>query len=268
VGAGDIAVCGSSPGAAQTATLLDQIFAGNPAGGVFTAGDNAYVDGTLSEYTNCYGPYWGKHKSRTRPAPGNHEYHSNSDSNGNGANDYFDYFGAAAGPPDKGYYSYELGKWHIIVLNSNLDTGAGGAQDNWLKADLAAHPNACTAAMWHHPRYSSGSQHGSSSWMQYLYKTLYDGNADLAIVGHDHQYERFAPQDAFGNLDNVKGIREFLVGTGGGGLYSFATPIANSEVRYNASYGVIKYTLHANSYDWQFIAVGGAIIDQGSQSCH
>jgi len=260
VGAGDIA--GSGPGAEATAKLLDGI-----AGTVFTAGDNAYDDGSSSQFAQYYNPTWGRHKARTRPAAGNHDYKTS------GATGYYNYFGAAAGAAGKGYYSYNLGAWHVIVLNSNCSKVGGcnavSPQEKWLRADLAAHPTKCTAAYWHHPRYSSGSTHGSSTDTKDLYQALYEANADLIITGHEHNYERFKPQDANGNLNTARGIRQFVVGTGGKNHYEFGSAIANSEKRNSDTYGVIKLTLHATSYDWKFIPEAGkTFTDSGSQACH
>jgi len=234
---------------------------------VFTAGDNAYDDGTASQFADCYGPSWGRHKARTRPAAGNHDYHTD------GATGYYNYFGAAAGVAGKGYYSYNLGAWHVVVLNSNCSEvggcGAGSVQEKWLRADLAANPTSCTAAIWHHPLFSSGDTHGSSTATRDLYQALYDANADLIITGHEHNYERFKPQDANGNLNTARGIRQFVVGTGGKSHYGFGTPIANSEKRNSDTYGVIKLTLHSTSYDWKFIPEAGkTFTDSGSQACH
>jgi hypothetical protein len=260
VGAGDIASCSSS-GDEATANLLDTI-----AGTVATLGDNAYDSGTTSEYTNCYGPTWGRHKARTMPAPGNHEYNTAN------ATGYYAYFDAAAGDPSKGYYSYDLGAWHIIVINSNCSAiggcGAGSAQEQWLRADLAANPRTCTLAYWHHPRFSSGTTHGNQAFMQPIWQALYDFGADVVLSGHEHNYERFALQDPAGNAD-PRGIREFVVGTGGRSHYGFvSTPIANSEVEDAVTYGVLKLTLHATSYDWQFVPVaGGTFTDSGSGTC-
>jgi hypothetical protein len=256
VGAGDIAACGSSADEA-TATLLDGI-----SGTVFTAGDNAYESGTASEYTNCYAPSWGRHKTRTRPVPGNHEYATL------GASGYFGYFGSIAGDPAKGYYSYDLGPWHIIALNSNFAMNAGSPQEQWLRADLAANSTMCTLAYWHHPRFSSGP-HGSAPFSQPLWQALYDFGADVVIVGHDHTYERFAPQTPTGTVDMSRGVRQFVVGTGGAGLYAWATIAANSEVRNNTTKGVLKLTLRTDRYEWQFVPVAGSsFTDSGSASCH
>jgi len=254
VGAGDIADCNAEP----TAALLDNI-----AGTVFTAGDNAYPNGSASDYANCYNPSWGRHKARTRPAPGNHDYGTS------GATGYYDYFGALAGPAGLGYYSYDLGAWHVVSLNSNVSMSAGSAQETWLRADLAASTRTCTVAYWHHPRFSSGSSHGSSTQSAGVFQALYDAGAEIAIVGHDHEYERFAPQTPNAVADPVRGIREFVVGTGGAGLYSFGTPLPNSEVRDNTSHGVLKLTLSDGSYTWQYIPVAGnSFTDSGSGTCH
>jgi hypothetical protein len=256
VGAGDIATC-SGTGDEATANLLDGI-----AGTVFTTGDNVYPDGTSAEFANCYDPTWGRHKARTRPSAGNHDYHTQ------GAAGYYSYFGAAAGDPSKGYYSYNLGDWHIIVLNSEISAGANSAQVQWLRADLAAHPVACTAAYWHKPRFSSGEHHGSSTSMRPLWQALYDFGADVVLAGHEHNYERFAPQDPEGVADPARGIREFVVGMGGRSHYAFGTPIANSEVRNADTYGVLKLTLHPTSYTWEFIPEAGkTFTDSGTASC-
>ena len=257
VGAGDIAGCSSS-GDEATAQLLDTI-----AGTVFTLGDNAYQDGTTANFADCYEPSWGRHKARTRPSPGNHDYHTS------GAAPYYAYFGANAGDPGKGYFSFDLGEWHIISLNSNVSMSAGSAQEQWLRADLAASTKRCTLAYWHHPRFSSSSNHGSSTAPQPLWQALYDAGADVVLSGHDHTYERFAPQRPDGVADAARGIREFVVGTGGISHYSFATPIANSEVRNDDAWGVLKLTLHADGYEWVFVPVAGkTFTDSGFGTCH
>jgi Big-like domain-containing protein/calcineurin-like phosphoesterase family protein len=262
VGAGDIASCSSS-GDEATATLLDGI-----AGTVVTLGDNAYDNGTSTEYTNCYGPSWGRHKARTRPSPGNHEYNTTN------ATGYYGYFGSAAGDPTKGYYSYDLGNWHIVVLNSNLSCAviacaAGSPQEQWLRADLAANSKPCTLAYWHHPRFNSGADHGNDVDVAPFWDALYDFNADVILNGHEHVYERFAPQTPGAVADPVRGIRQFTVGTGGRSHYTFGTIQPNSEVRDALTYGVLKLTLHANSYDWQFVPVAGATFtDSGTGTCH
>ena len=259
VGAGDIASC-SSNGDEATANLLDGI-----EGTVVALGDNAYESGTSAEYQNCYGPSWGRHKARTKPSAGNHEYYT-ADASG-----YFGYFGAAAGDPQKGYYSYDRGSWHVVVLNSNcadVGCGAGSPQEQWLREDLAADPSACTAAYFHHPRFSS-SRIGNNSAMVPFWEALYEDGAEVVLVGHAHHYERFAPQTPGGQADPAKGIREFVVGTGGKSLNSFGTVKANSQVRLSNANGVIKLTLHPDGYDWQFVtAPNGTVADSGSTSCH
>ena len=255
VGAGDISNCSRTQDE-ETAKLLDNI-----SGTVFTLGDNVYPDGTASQFSDCYGPTWGRHKNRTKPIPGNHDYHVS------GASGYYNYFGAAAGDPGKGYYSYDLGTWHIIALNSEITQSAGSTQEQWLRADLAANPKTCTLAYWHKPRFSSG-QHGNIAASQALWQALYDYGADVILNGHDHTYERFAPQNPNGQADASRGIREFVVGTGGAGLYPFPSIQPNSQVRNNTTYGVLKLTLHSTSYDWQFIPiVGQTFTDSGSANC-
>jgi len=256
VGAGDIAGC-SWDDDSVTAHLLDSI-----PGVVFTAGDDAYPNGTAADFSGCYDPTWGRHKARTRPSLGNHDYRS-----GAGAA-YFAYFGPVAGDAGLGYYSYDFAAWHIISLNSNVAMTPGSAEETWLRADLAAHPVRCTLAYWHHPLFSSGL-HGNDPGIAPLWQALYDANADVVVNGHDHTYERFAPQSPTGVLDTVRGIREFVVGTGGASFYQFPTLRANSEIRNNTTHGVIKLTLHSDTFDWEFVPVaGGAFRDSGSGRCH
>ena len=256
VGAGDIASCSYDADEA-TAKLLDSI-----PGTVFTAGDDAYPNGTADQFANCYGPTWGRHKARTRPSPGNHDYRTA------GAAAYYAYFGALAGDSGRGYYSYDLGAWHIISLNSNISMKVGSPQERWLRNDLALHPAPCTLAYWHHPRFSSGA-HGSSTAPRPLWQALYDANADVVINGHDHLYERFAPQTPDGKRDIVRGIREFVVGTGGAGFYQFEAIRRNSEKRNRNTHGVLKLTLRPDGYDWEFVPVAGKKFrDSGSGRCH
>jgi hypothetical protein len=261
VGAGDIADCRDLTGAEATAKLLEQI-----PGTVMAVGDLAYPDGSKENFV-CYDKTWGRVKARTRPAPGNHEFHAA------GATPYFDYFGPAAGDPQNGYYSYELGTWHIVVLNSECaDVGgceAGSRQETWLRGDLAAHPAACTLAYWHKPLFSSGSAHGNDVSVKPLWHALYDANADVVVAGHDHNYERFAPQNADGMADPARGIREFVAGTGGKNQRPIGAIVPNSEVRNADAFGVLKLTLRPNSYDWQFIPEPGkTFVDSGSGKCH
>jgi hypothetical protein len=256
VGAGDIADCGSS-GDEATAVLLDGI-----AGTVFTTGDNVYNDGSATQFAECYEPTWGRHKARTRPSPGNHDYRTS------GASGYYVYFGANAGEAGNGYYSFDLGEWHIISLNSNVSMSAGSAQEQWLRADLAATIRSCVLAYWHHPRFSSGD-HGSSTGPQPLWQALYDHDADVVLAGHDHNYERFAPQTPDGVRDDARGIREFVVGTGGTGFRSVSSAIANSETTNDDTFGVLKLTLSAGGYAWEFVPVaGGTYRDSGTAACH
>ncbi len=255
VGAGDIADC-NSPGDEATAALLDGI-----SGTVFTAGDNAYNDGTVEQFNDCYDPNWGRHKVRTRPSPGNHDYLTA------GAGGYFGYFGSAAGDPSEGYYSYDLGAWHVLALNSNISRGPGSPQIQWLNADLAASSATCTVAYFHHARFSSGS-HQNDSTQATFWDELYAAGADVVLVGHDHDYERFAPQDPNATADPSNGIRQFVVGTGGRSLRSFGTTRPNSEFRYNADHGVLKLSLYDGGYDWQFISTDGVVHDSGSDTCH
>jgi len=261
VGAGDIADCKDLSGAEATAKLLQ-----NVGGTVMAVGDLAYPDGSKENFT-CYDKTWGRAKSRTRPAPGNHEFHAA------GAAPYFNYFGAEAGDPKTGYYSYELGTWHIIVLNSECrDVGgceAGSPQERWLRADLAAHPAACTLSYWHRPLFSSGSAHGNDLTVKPLFQALYQANADIVVGGHDHDYERFAPQTPAGVADPQRGIREFVVGTGGKNHRPFGAPRPNSELRDATAFGVLKLTLRPGAYDWQFIPeTGKSFTDSGSGKCH
>ncbi len=258
VGAGDIATC-SNQNDEATAKLLDGI-----PGTVFTTGDNAYPSGTDAEFASCYDPTWGRHKARTKPSVGNHEYLTS------GASGYFDYFGTAAGDRSRGYYSYNLGAWHVVVLNSMCENvggcGATSPMVTWLKNDLAANPKACTAAYWHHPLFSSGGNH---TGIKPIWNALYAANADLVLNGHAHNYERFAPQNPSGQADPTRGIREFVVGTGGAGFTSFKTIKPNSEVRNATTNGVLKLTLKPTSYKWNFVPAGGkTFTDSGSQSCH
>jgi hypothetical protein len=258
--AGDIGNCSTTQDTA-TGNLLD----GLP-GTIAMLGDAAYSNGTATEFTNCFDPVWGRHKARMKPTPGNHEYYTS------GATGYFGYFGALAGDPTKGYYSYNLGNWHIVVLNSNCSAvggcGAGSAQEQWLRQDLAANPRTCTLAYWHHPRFSSG-EHGNNTVVQPLWKALDEAGAEVILTGHDHNYERWKPQDAAGNAI-ANGIVEFVIGTGGTSLRAFTTTQpANTAVRNASTWGVLKLTLHATSYDWEFVPIAGqTFTDRGTVNCH
>ena len=258
IGAGDIADCSSGSEDAATAAIIAQY----PAAAVYTLGDNAYHDGTPANYLQCYDPSWGKFKARTFPAPGNHDYHIE------GAAGYFGYFGASAGPAGRGYYSYDLGGWHIISLDSEIAVDATSAQAVWLEQNLAGHPATCTLAYWHRPLFTSGAEHAPEIMMRSLFTILYNAGADIVLSGHNHQYERFAPQRPDGTLDESTGIREFVAGTGGGGLYGFTTPQPNSETRYTG-FGVLKLTLGATTYAWEFLPIAGSsFTDNGTGNCH
>jgi acid phosphatase type 7 len=260
VAAGDIASCTSS-GDEATARLLDRI-----PGTVAVLGDSAYPDGSTSDFARCYAPSWGRHKARTRPAVGNHEYQTA------GAAGYFDYFGPAAGNRRRGYYSYDLGSWHVVVLNSNCwvaGCAAGSAQQRWLRADLRAARHACTVAYWHHPLFTSGANHGPSAEVRPLVRTLYEYGVDVALTGHNHNYERFAPQDPDGRADPGRGIRAFVIGTGGASHYGFGDIAANSEARSADTFGVLRLTLGEGRYAWRFVPVaGGSFTDRGTGTCH
>jgi hypothetical protein len=266
---GDIAC---APGSSTTSTTCRERYTSDTIvnGGatkVLALGDLQYDSASLSNLQNSYNKTWGRVKSITRPALGNHE---------GGGSGYFDYWNGSgvndgpAGQRGKGWYSFDVGDWHLIALNSNCSNvgcGKGSAQEAWLKNDLVAHPTKCTLAYWHHPRFSSGHD-GDNTFMQSLWQDLYDARADIALVGHSHNYERFAPQNASGGKDTTNGIREFVVGTGGAFFTGIGTAKPNSEVRQNNTYGVMKLTLHATSYDWKFTPEPGkSFTDSGSEAC-
>ena len=259
VGAGDISRC-DNRGDTATARLVASI-----PGTVFTAGDNAYKEGTLSQFRRCYDPTWGRFKARTKPSVGNHEYRTP------GASGYFDYFGAAAGGRGKGYYSYDRGAWHIVVLNSMCAYVRGGCEPDspmitWLRRDLAANPNRCTLAYFHKPLFSSGYSRGNPV-VKPLWNVLYNHHADVIVSGHDHVYERFAKQTPRGTKSE-RGIRQFVVGTGGAELGGFNYTERHSQVRNANTYGVLKLRLAASSYGWRFVHVAGkTFTDSGSTRC-
>jgi hypothetical protein len=259
--AGDIVDCGNLSGSEATAKLLDNI-----PGTILAVGDLAYPDGSTANF-RCYDKTWGRHKARTRPAPGNHEYHTP------GAAGYFQYFGKAAGPAKRGYYSFDLGPWHIIALNSECakigGCNQGSPEEVWLQEDLRKNTSKCILAFWHTPLFSSGDEHGNDPKTKAFWLDLYAAGADVVLNGHDHDYERFAPQNPDGGADPERGIREFVVGTGGKSQRKFRDPSPTSEVRSNASFGVLEIDLHAQSYEWKFIPVaGGEFTDSGSGTCH
>jgi acid phosphatase type 7 len=256
---GDIADC-TSEGDDATAALLDA-----HEGPIFTLGDTVYMSGTVQQFAECFDLVWGRHKARIRPAVGNHEYITPD------AAPYYAYFGSAAGDPAKGYYSYDLGAWHVVVLNSNCSEINGceknSTQEQWLRADLAAHPTHCTVAYMHHPRWSSG-KYGENDRVQPLVETLYEYGVDLLLAGHAHQYERYALQDPNGNRDDTYGIRQIVVGTGGKNHTPILKVLPNSEVRNDDTFGVLKLLLYPDRYSWEFLPVaGGAFTDRGSEGC-
>ena len=254
VGAGDIAAAppGTTGGDEATAKLLDATVAANPARvTVFTAGDNAYDSGASAQFSSYYQPTWGRQKAITWPSPGNHDYLTPR------ASGYFAYFGAAAGDSARGYYVYTRGAWRIYSLNSEIAHGAGSAQERWLRTDLAAHASVtCVLAYWHRPRFSSGTPPSDAS-LRALWQALYDYGGDVVVSGHNHSYQRFAPQSATGKLDVMNGVREYVVGTGGNGHHTFTAPISNTEAYNTNTYGVFKLTLHPASYDFEFLPQAG-----------
>jgi len=268
IGAGDIEKCGGE-GAGQTAGEIEEIMeklSSFQEIEIFTAGDNSNDAGSPDEY-KCFAQDWGRFKDRIHPVVGNHDYFTPL------AEGYYDYFGAAAGDPTKGYYSFNLGAWHIVMLNSNCaqvgGCDAGSPQESWLKADLAAYPARCTLAVWHEPLYISGDK--NAEFTQPFWQDLYNAGAEIVVSGHQHQYERFAPQDARGRLDLSLGLREFVVGTGGAILEPPLTNDIrrNSETIISQEHGVIQFTLYPTRYEWQFIPVDSqAKADSGQGECH
>ena len=259
--AGDIASC-ASDGDEQTAALLDAL-----PGTVLTLGDTVYDDGSADQFARCYLPSWGRFLNRTYPAPGNHDYQTA------GASGYYGFFGPRAGQPGKGWYSFDLGRWHLVALNSNCDAVGGcqpgSEQERWLRADLAAHPARCTLAFWHHPRFSSGTTHGSDPAVDDLWVALYQAGAEVVLVGHEHNYERFTPLDPLGGVEPARGVREFVVGTGGRSHYPFGAPLPGSEARNSDSFGLLELQLRPTGYTWRFLpAPGSSFQDSGTGSCH
>jgi acid phosphatase type 7 len=231
---------------------------------VLPLGDIQYENGAYTKFLSSYDPSWGRLKAITRPVPGNHDYLTA------GAAGYYQYFGSAAGDPDKGYYSYDLGAWHLIALNSNCAAvggcGSGSSQEQWLKADLAANHATCTLAYWHHPRFSSGAEHGNDAAYDAFWRDLYASGADVILVGHEHDYERFARQSP-DQAPDTRGIREFVVGIGGKSFYTFSSAQPNSEVRITQKFGVLKLTLHGSSYSWELVAEDHSVLDSGTTGC-
>lgn len=253
--AGDIATC-DGEGDERTAAMLDTL-----PGVVLAVGDNAYYAGTAAEYRDCYAPTWGRHRARTRPAPGNHEYGTP------GAAGYFAYFSELAGPPGRGWYSFDLGAWHLVSLNSNVSMAPGSDQDRWLRADLAAHSSRCTLAYFHHPRFSSGP-HGSYPSVEPLWRALYEAGADVVLQAHDHGYERFLLMAPDGRPDPQHGLRSFVVGGGGARLYPYRGTVAGSQSRYDRGWSVLRLTLRAGSYEWELLTPGGPQpLEHGGDAC-
>lgn len=233
---------------------------------VMPLGDNQYQHGTYRGYISSYAPTWGRFLSITHPVIGNHEYDTPH------ASGYFGYFGRRAGDPDKAYYSFDLGRWHVVVLNDTGcrfigGCGVGSAQERWLRRDLAAHQNRCTLAAMHEPRWSSG-EHGSRKVAQALWSDLVELGVDVAIAGHDHDYERLAPLDAVGRVDPAHGVRSFIVGTGGVGLRGFDHHAPGSLVRQSNTFGVLALRLNPGGYTWRFVPVGDGFHDSGTGRCH
>jgi acid phosphatase type 7 len=265
VAAGDIARCESANDEA-TAELV----AAQPKATVLALGDNVYHSGLEQEFERCYAPSWGPFKDRTRPVPGNHEYEHHGD-----AGPYFKFFAEAAGPEGRGYYSFDLGSWHLVALNSNCEAlglggcGGGSRQVRWLRGDLRRTEKACILAFWHHPRFSSGSRHGSIPVVAPFWDVLYEHGAEIVLNGHEHNYQRFAPQTPSGSQDARRGIREFVVGTGGADPYPTGPGLATTEVQQAGVYGILRLTLFDGRYEWQFEPAGdGTFTDHGSGDCH
>jgi len=260
VGAGDIARC-DGEGDEATADLLDDI-----EGTVFTLGDNVYPAASEETLRDCFGPSWGRHLDRIRPVAGNHDWKDG------GIKAFRTYFGKQLPPDGSTWYAYWLGKWRVIVLDSDCAQVDGcdpdSPQGRWLADELATNPARCTVAMFHHPRFSSGDEHGNDRAMDAFWQPLYRAGTDVILNGHEHDYERFAPQDPEGNEDRERGIRQFVVGTGGGELRGFDDPEPNSELRANVAFGVLALTLHDGSYEWRFHAADHDFADAGFAHCH
>ena len=254
-----------APHACRMGETADLIVARRPAA-VLALGDTQYENGALAKFQVSYEGSWGRFKAITHPAVGNHEYGTR------GAAGYFEYFGAAAGEPAKGYYSFDIGAWHLVALNSNCrlagGCGPGSPQERWLRDDLAANGRkACVLGFWHHPRFSSGP-HGGDQTMDTLFRVLYEAGADVVLSGHDHDYERFAQANPDGQPDPTRGIRQFVAGTGGRSYYPFMRLVLTSEVRNSNTFGVLMLTLHPTSYDWEFVPERGkTFTDRGSTNC-
>jgi calcineurin-like phosphoesterase family protein len=273
IGVGDIAVCGTR-GDENTAALVDSVLRVDSAAGVETVvatfGDNVYPVGSRTDFARCFAPSWGGRRimNAIRPSPGNHDYATLV-----GA-PYYRYFGQRAGPPGVGYYSYDIGEWHAIALNSEIMVGpwftprAAKAQMDWLRNDLKSHSNKCTVAYFHRPLFSSGV-HGGTGDVQPLWNIMYEGGVDLILNGHEHHYERFLPQTPLGVRDDAKGIEQIIAGTGGGDLRGLRSQLGrNSAAQIHGHFGVLKLTLGADEYRHAFIDTSGRIWDSGGRQCH
>lgn len=263
--AGDIADCRKRPaqytGAARTAELIETGLVRDKDAVILNLGDSTYPVGLLEEFQHCYEPTWGRFKKRTYPTPGNHEYYTPQ------AIGYYTYFGEAAGPGQRGYYSFTLGSWHVVSLNSYLKPTEHKAQLEWLRNDLERNQARCILAFWHHPRYSSGG-HGSSERMAEAWAMLQEAGAELVLSSHDHGYERFAPQNASGQRDDKLGMRQFVVGTGGASLTPFRFRQSHSEISDNSTHGVLKLALKKTGYEWEYLPVKkGEFTDRGTALC-
>lgn len=252
--AGDVAWCADLTAAHATARLLDQ-----HQGTILALGDLAYLQGTAEQFRDCYTPTWGRHRGRTRPVAGNHDYLSP------GAGPYFEYFGDAAGPSGDGYYAFNAGPWRLIALNSNIGMERGSPQYIWLQRELQNQPR-CTLAYWHHPRFTSGPN-ADNPQTGPLWELLHAAGADVVLAGHDHVYERFLPMNPDGQLDRDRGLRQFTSGGGGALLYKFASVKANSAARYEG-YGILKLVLGDNRYEWEFLPTAPGFADTGFDVCH
>ena len=253
---GDIGWCGS-PGLPLTSRLLDSIN-----GLILLAGDLAYMNGRLDDFTKCFEPDYGRFRSRWRPSPGNHEWDG-----GQAGQGYFAYFGDVAGPARRGYYSFKAAAWLVLMLNSSVPADAASPQYQWVREELRSNPTRCTLAVWHHPYVSSGPN-GPNNFMRDMWQLLYDNNAEVVVSGHDHFYERFGPQNSAYESDRERGIRQFIAGTGGAMLYRPATRFPNSE-QIVESYGALKLTLQPTFYEWEFMnAQTNLAVDRGVAQCH
>ena len=253
IAVGDIGWCGSAA-IPLTARLIER-----NEGQLLLSGDLAYMQGSLTDFQRCFEPFYGQFRNRWRPVPGNHEYDTPN------AAGYFQFFGSAAGPAGRGYYSFRAGDWLVLMLDSNLPSNAGSMQYEFVRAELQINRNPCAMAVWHHPLFTSGPN-GPSVGLRDLWALLQSFQADVVINGHDHLYERFGKQDAEGRPD-LRGMRQFIAGTGGARLYDFHRAAANSQARMSA-HGVLKFTLSPTTYSWAFLETSGAISDAGAEVCH